>query len=232
MLAHSHVVIACAGWWAIWERPPSALAGVVPHTKSDLVALAATTAVVAFAALLPDLDHPRGALARYRLGRKGSVLGFVRPLAPVSAVLRWEFGHRGGLHSLLAAGVVYLAGAQFLGPLIGVALAWGYVAHLFADALTREGVPLLAVLAEAPDATRTVRRPHRQIWGAHPGRARRRRRVLVCVGSASITTKTIEHPRTRAVFTLHEEVDEDGESSERTPLRTGPTPRRPVRGVR
>ncbi len=154
MLARSHVVIATATWAAVWWRPPyggpiGTLAPrlVAPRNADLSGSVALTLLCVALGALLPDLDHPRAWLAQMRLARHG-LLRFIRPFAFPSAVLREEFGHRGAMHSLLAAAVVYgglraldarIAGAAQ----VGAALTWGYVLHLCADLLTNRGVPLL-----------------------------------------------------------------------------------------
>lgn len=154
MLARSHVAIATATWAAVWSRPAAAgLLGtfnvplVAPHGTDTSGSVFLTLLCVALGALLPDLDHPKAWLAQFRLARHG-LLRFIRPFALPSAILREEFGHRGGLHSLLAALALY-AGLRALDAAIpgaaqwGAALAWGYVLHLAADLLTNRGVPLL-----------------------------------------------------------------------------------------
>ena len=157
MLARSHVVIAGATWAAVWWRPvvvgrlgpvvAPLVPLVLPASAETAGRAALTLFCVAVGALLPDLDHPRAWLAQLRLARHG-LLRFIRPFALPSAVLREEFGHRGGLHSLLAAVGVY-AGLRALDAAApgaaqaGAALAWGYILHLAADMLTNRGVPLL-----------------------------------------------------------------------------------------
>jgi membrane-bound metal-dependent hydrolase YbcI (DUF457 family) len=154
VLARSHVVIATATWAAVWWRPPPAgpagplAVPLVAPRNADLGgSVVLTLLCVALGALLPDLDHPGAWLAQLRLARHG-LLRFIRPFAFPSAVLREEFGHRGAMHSLLAAAVVYgslwALDAHFPGAAqVGAALAWGYVLHLCADLLTNRGVPLL-----------------------------------------------------------------------------------------
>jgi inner membrane protein len=66
--------------------------------------------------------------------------GIVQALA---TVIRELTGHRGATHWLLAALVVALPVAVFLGPRVGLYLAAGYLSHLALDMLTRSGVPLL-----------------------------------------------------------------------------------------
>jgi inner membrane protein len=146
VLGRTHVVIGCVTWTAAWWRPIEGgpLAPVV--TTGDAPRVLVTLAVVALGTLLPDLDHPGAWLAQLRLGRRGGVLHWVRPLLIPSLALREEFGHRGALHSLAAA-LVFCLGLEVLGGQRGVsnagyALAWGYVLHLLADMATRRGVPL------------------------------------------------------------------------------------------
>jgi len=81
------------------------------------------------AALLPDIDHPRGALRR-RLGIAGHVGLF------------W-LSHRGITHTALALALV-AAGAWYLAPgPLALAVAAGYASHLLADMLTPAGLPVL-----------------------------------------------------------------------------------------
>lgn len=81
------------------------------------------------AALLPDLDHS-GSYA----GRRAPVL---------STMVRISFGHRGALHSLVAAAAAALAVGLAGGPALALAAGAGYLAHLLGDLLTPSGVPLL-----------------------------------------------------------------------------------------
>ena len=86
----------------------------------------------AFGALLPDLDA--GAAKIHFIA-----LGVLRPFQGIAK-------HRGGLHSLLAALVVFVI-AYFLlrnfDALLGLDIALGYVSHLVIDGLNFGGVPLL-----------------------------------------------------------------------------------------
>lgn len=86
-------------------------------------------AAAGVASLLPDIDHP------------GSKAGSKIPIIPT--VTRIAFGHRGMLHSLLAAVAVGLGGALVGGHALGMAVFAGYLAHLVGDMLTPSGVPLL-----------------------------------------------------------------------------------------
>lgn len=80
------------------------------------------------ASLLPDLDHPR------------SYIGNKVPVAPT--ITRMVLGHRGGLHSLIAALGVGLVANLIWGTSVGMVVAVGYIAHLIGDMLTPSGVPL------------------------------------------------------------------------------------------
>lgn len=130
MLVKNHVPVAICCW---------ALAGPVLGFAPLLVGL--TLPLAAFAGTMPDVDHP------------SSWLG--RRLPGVSHVTRMLLGHRGGTHSLLAVlacffGLTYLTtrtsfsslSASFLGIATASVLV-GFLSHLFADALTKRGVPLL-----------------------------------------------------------------------------------------
>ena len=156
MLGHSHVVIAAATWGALWWRPLTlgALGGATltaPEAAppAGFPPFVASLLVVSVGALLPDIDHPQALLAQWKPAGRGGPFGLwrlVRPLFIPSMVLREALGHRGALHSV-AAGVVLCTVVEYVAilagaPGIGRALAWGYVAHLIADMLTRRGVPL------------------------------------------------------------------------------------------
>lgn len=175
MLGHTHVLIAGATWAAVWWRPivgpdwqlaapvvvplgetPAQLPGpaLLPALGGlDVATLVLTLALVCLGALLPDLDQPRATLAQWRPLSRGDHhghhgwLGWLRPFLLPSLALRGTFGHRGGLHSLLAA-VLIAMGLEALGRIVGVqgvgyAIGWGYGSHLLADLVTRRGVPLL-----------------------------------------------------------------------------------------
>lgn len=96
-------------------------------------------------ALVPDLDSPRSKLGR--------------DIAPVSWTAGKIFGHRGVTHSLLGAavaGFMFSVLTHYVNPAWLVWLPWkkmifqnltvlflaGYLSHLVADCLTREGCPL------------------------------------------------------------------------------------------
>lgn len=134
MMATSHATTgASVGAWL-------ATAGTLVGVPAELAVL--TVPVVAYAALLPDLDHPRATATR-SLG----------PLTmAVSWVLRRFVEHRGATHDLRAAPVAAVAVAAptaFAPGLLGgwAALWWlvavwaGWTAHIWADARTLSGTP-------------------------------------------------------------------------------------------
>lgn len=79
-------------------------------------------------ALLPDIDKFNS-----KMGRAAPVL---------SILINIIFGHRGFLHSLLAAGLIYLLTLKLL-PAYALYCLAGYLSHLLLDCLTPSGVPLL-----------------------------------------------------------------------------------------
>lgn len=79
-----------------------------------------------FAALLPDIDHPK------------SILG--RKIWPFSLLISFFFGHRGLLHSIFVPVFFLGLGYYFNVFWIGLAIAGGYCAHLITDALTVSGI--------------------------------------------------------------------------------------------
>jgi membrane-bound metal-dependent hydrolase YbcI (DUF457 family) len=126
--------------------------------------------LVGFGALLPDVDHPEGRLVNSRFfGIEFfqifpwllASIAFIYKLLtlPVTVVFkiagirlrghgfRANFGHRGITHSLLALGSLVALGELPLFPWhwlhLGLLIGWGYASHLLADALTKQGVPLL-----------------------------------------------------------------------------------------
>jgi len=86
------------------------------------------TGLVAFASLLPDVDH---------------IDSTINKLFPVTKLFALLFKHRGFFHSIYPAAIIYgllwWAGL----PFYGLALAIGYVSHLISDCLTLDGVDLL-----------------------------------------------------------------------------------------
>ena len=154
MLGHTHVLIAGATWAAVWWRPLTvgdvSLAAPLLTLSADLPAPISSLAAVGLGALLPDLDHPGALLARWKPAGRGGPFGVRRLLMPLlipSLAVREALGHRGALHSV-AAGIMACVLVEILfraggAAGAGLALGWGYAAHLIADLLTRRGVPLL-----------------------------------------------------------------------------------------
>jgi len=82
-------------------------------------------ALVAFGALLPDVDHEGSTINRR---------------FPLTRWVPWFFEHRGFFHSLWPPAILCIlaawAGALWLGLYVGV----GYLSHLASDALTHMGI--------------------------------------------------------------------------------------------
>ncbi len=147
MLGHSHVVIGVAGvvlaealarshGTSLFEAP------LVPLPAEPVAVPGLPLAVLcaAVGSLLPDLDHPRAALANYR------VVG-IPILKPAGLVASAVLSHRGASHSLVFWALLTALGAYFASPLGLAPLVWaaslGYGLHLVADTLTKAGVPWL-----------------------------------------------------------------------------------------
>lgn len=84
--------------------------------------------VSGISALLPDMDKFNS-----KMGRAAPVISI-----PINII----FGHRGFLHSLLAAGILYSLALKLLPEYALYCLA-GYLSHLALDCFTPSGVPLL-----------------------------------------------------------------------------------------
>jgi inner membrane protein len=140
----SHLTIGVVTYVSVWLGPLGPVMAPLFGGSRAALALPAAGLLVAFGALLPDIDHPRGALAQEEIAG-----------VPVFKPLAWGigtlFGHRGPTHSLLALAVVILFGQWPWAPWeranIGWLIGWGYASHLAADALTKSGVPLFWPLA-------------------------------------------------------------------------------------
>lgn len=122
MMGHTHMLIGAAAAIALHVR------------DSDPAALAVTALAGAVGALLPDVDSDESEIRQMtRTSRSAGVGGRLVSLLMPS--------HRGITHSLLAVGLLALA-AQWIGQAWVWPAVTGYVSHLLADALTRQGVPL------------------------------------------------------------------------------------------
>jgi inner membrane protein len=150
---HSHIIVALAGGVVVdsifhISGPPVTFGGQEPSV-SMLVVKGLFYGAVAIGGLAPDIDNARSTL--------GEKLGFV------SKEIMHHFGHRTITHSLIGLGlwtalgyglqqltVHFLAGhlgSQQLNVVEGSKVVWlalvlGYILHLFADALTEEGIPI------------------------------------------------------------------------------------------
>lgn len=86
--------------------------------------------LVCLGSVLVDIDSSHS-----KLGRK---------FKPLSWIFEYIFGHRGFLHSLVAAFLLLLLSLYlFHISLLAFALILGYLGHIFLDAFTINGVPLL-----------------------------------------------------------------------------------------
>lgn len=83
-------------------------------------------ALVGISSLIVDIDHPSS-----KVGKK---------VKPVSFVTNFLMGHRGMIHSLIPAVLLFLVFVIFGYFEIGLALGLGYFSHLIADMLTLEGI--------------------------------------------------------------------------------------------
>ena len=140
MTGKSHLTIGLVTYASLWVRPLGPLGAPLFAGSPDVRALPVALILVALGALLPDLDHPRGALAREEVAG-------VPLLRPVARGIGAIFGHRGPTHSLPALAALLALGGWPGLPWawlnLGWLLGWGYALHLAADALTKAGVPLL-----------------------------------------------------------------------------------------
>jgi len=79
-------------------------------------------AIVLFASLLPDIDHPDS-----KLGRKVKIISKL-------------FKHRGFFHSIFGVALFTLPFLYFKLDLIAIPLLIGYCSHLLGDLITLEGI--------------------------------------------------------------------------------------------
>ncbi|MFH1637258.1 MAG: metal-dependent hydrolase [Candidatus Woesearchaeota archaeon] len=90
--------------------------------------------VMCLASVLPDIDYSKS-----KVGRK---FGFI------SKALQFVFGHRGFMHTLYVPAIVFLACLLLDIHTIGFAFLFGYLVHIFTDALTVSGVRLFSPVSE------------------------------------------------------------------------------------
>ena len=81
--------------------------------------------LVAFGALLPDVDHESST---------------VNKICPVTRILPLFFKHRGFFHSIFPPIIMLSVFWFFHQEFIGLALTFGYLTHLLSDSLTHMGV--------------------------------------------------------------------------------------------
>ncbi|MFQ5620670.1 MAG: metal-dependent hydrolase [Candidatus Nanoarchaeia archaeon] len=91
--------------------------------------------LVLLGSLLPDIDHPQS-----KYGRK---------IKPISYPITWMFGHRGFWHSVYVPAVMLGAGYAYTAywPHL-LAVSVGYMAHLFSDMLTVQGIKFFYPVAK------------------------------------------------------------------------------------
>lgn len=128
----------------------AAAGSVVAVTMPDAWLPVVLAAVVG--SILPDLDHPHS-----KAGRR---------IRPISDLLYWTAGHRGGTHSL-AFLVILTALASLVYLPAGLGLGVGIASHLAADAISYgsgrrwttggAGVPLLWPFSEAKTGVRIMK---------------------------------------------------------------------------
>src|SRR4051812_41924280 len=143
MMGRSHLVLAGAAYAALYLRPVETPYGTLTaplisgFTTDERFAVIVSFVVAAACGLAPDIDK-RGSWASRSLGL---------PTRWLSWGIERSFGHRGGFHSLLGLIAAYLLG-NLLGTSLGVdglgaTIAFGWAVHLFTDAWTIHGIPLL-----------------------------------------------------------------------------------------
>lgn len=141
MTGRSHLLLTGAAYATLALHPiptplgPISVPRLVPG--GGLVPTLAGAVAVALVGLLPDVDQA---------GSKAARLGGW-PTRALAWLVQVVLGHRGALHSLVAAFVAWWLG-QLVGSALGVPglaglAAFGWCAHLLLDAATAGGVPIL-----------------------------------------------------------------------------------------
>ena len=89
---------------------------------------------VVLASVIPDID-----ITTSKVGKKTK---------PISWILQFLFGHRGIVHSIFMPIFLYMLLTFIgLGKTVAMGVFIGYFIHLFADAMTRQGVMFLAPIS-------------------------------------------------------------------------------------
>ena len=81
--------------------------------------------IAVFFSIFPDIDERKS-----RIGKK---------YKKTSAIINFIFGHRGFLHTIFVPLSLYFV-FYYINNEIGIAILIGYFSHLFADALTKNGI--------------------------------------------------------------------------------------------
>lgn len=118
MMGRDHIIIG------VGAATVAVAAGFLPMTPQIIAA-------ATFGSLAPDIDHPQSSLGR---------------LVPfISEPLYRTVGHRTATHSTygIVAATIVAAGLELVMPFVGFAFLIGYVLHIGADLLTKEGCALL-----------------------------------------------------------------------------------------
>ena len=115
MLFHTHLLIAVSFFLIIRLFYPPI------NTPLFLV-------ILLFGSILPDIDEPKSTINRWS-GVVGRIITFFAR-------------HRGFFHSLLFIVIVSSAISSFFDPAYAAALALGFLAHIFGDAVTPMGIEL------------------------------------------------------------------------------------------
>lgn len=140
MTGKSHVTVGVVTYASVWAHPLGVVSAPLLGGAHSALALPVALALVLLGSLLPDIDHPEGSLANEE------VIG-LPVLKPLAWLIGTIFGHRGVTHSLLALAAVIALGEAPMLPWawanLGWLIGWGYASHLVADAMTKQGVPLL-----------------------------------------------------------------------------------------
>ncbi|MCL4297952.1 MAG: metal-dependent hydrolase [Anaerolineae bacterium] len=134
MQGHTHALFGLVTLAAVQTVTPL----VQPHLIAGFPAGAALCAGAAIlGALAPDIDAEESTI-KHELGGAGTVASGGLGLAGVK--------HRGLTHYGLTAGLAlaaaWLIGRQFGYGDVGLAFGLGYLSHILADAMTKQGVPL------------------------------------------------------------------------------------------
>lgn len=122
MMGHTHALIGFTAG-ALWSHA----------TGAPVETIIVSGAAAAVAALLPDIDHPSGAI-RQRMGAASGLFFWLK--------------HRGITHTLAALLIVSMVAFVVAPARLVIPIALGYGSHLIADGITKSGIPLFLPLSE------------------------------------------------------------------------------------